>query len=319
MRIAAFLSSYPPLRFVGAELMTATLLEALASRGHTVTAYLDSETEPFVRNGVQVQSRSFFDVRRMRTDVVISHPDLGSVAFVAAGITRSPYVGIVHNVGARNTRSLNQYPPDLIVWNAEATREAHAGSGGLIVRSPLVVSEHARPKGSKPGSLSLVNLTPSKGSQTFYSLAASLPTRSFIGVRGGWGAQEESGGIGALGNVEILDPIAPEDMSRLLWSRTRVLLAPSVEESWGRVAVEALCSGIPVIAHPTNGLIEALGDSAIFVDRADVPAWQEAIERLDDPSEYSKASKRAKARAKSLEELTRRDLDSWISAVESLK
>jgi hypothetical protein len=65
---------------------------------------------------------------------------------------------------------------------------------------------------------------------------------------------------------------------------------PSSYESWGRVAIEAACSGIPTIAHPTDGLLEALGPAGIFVDRRKTRQWQAELERLDDPDQYAKAS-----------------------------
>ena len=40
---------------------------------------------------------------------------------------------------------------------------------------------------------------------------------------------------------------------------------PSQEETWGRVAIEAISSGIPVIANPTEGLREALDYCGIYI------------------------------------------------------
>jgi len=69
---------------------------------------------------------------------------------------------------------------------------------------------------------------------------------------------------------------------------------PSEYESWGRVGVEAMASGIPVIAHPTPGLQESLGDAGVFVDRNDIDGWERAIRRLLTPRAYGTASKKAR-------------------------
>jgi glycosyltransferase involved in cell wall biosynthesis len=65
-----------------------------------------------------------------------------------------------------------------------------------------------------------------------------------------------------------------------VYARTRVLLMPSERETWGRVGVEAMCSGIPVIAHPTEGLRESLGVAGMFVDRDDVAGWVRTVHKL---------------------------------------
>ncbi|MGW8779763.1 hypothetical protein ACWGNM_17115 [Streptomyces sp. NPDC055796] len=47
-----------------------------------------------------------------------------------------------------------------------------------------------------------------------------------------------------------------------------------------RVAVEAFSSGIPVIAHPSLGLIESLGSAGIYAYRDDFQAWGDALSTL---------------------------------------
>src|SRR5678815_5651953 len=105
-------------------------------------------------------------------------------------------------------------------------------------------------------------------------------------------------------------------MREKVYARTRILLMPSAYETWGRVGVEAMCSGIPVIAHPTPGLTEALGDAGFFDDRDDVDAWAKTVRRLDDPAEYRKASRAAFKRAAELDPTS--DLARFADVVEAV-
>ena len=76
---------------------------------------------------------------------------------------------------------------------------------------------------------------------------------------------------------------------------------PSLYESYGRTAVEALVSGIPVIASPTPGLKESLGDAGIFCDAEKPEQWVEAIKSLDDPERYKAQSRKCSDRFKAIE------------------
>lgn len=148
-----------------------------------------------------------------------------------------------------------------------------------------------------PGDLiTLVNLLPQKGGEVLDQLARYLPERRFLGVEGGYNQplQVEI----SRPNVEII-PNTPHMRDRV-YARTRILLMPSLHESWGMVGVEAMCSGIPVIAHPTPGLLESLGDAGIFAHRDDLDAWIDCIEALDKPNVYRRQSQRALKRAQAL-------------------
>jgi glycosyltransferase involved in cell wall biosynthesis len=77
-----------------------------------------------------------------------------------------------------------------------------------------------------------------------------------------------------------------------------------------------MCSGIPVVAHPTPGLMEALGEAGIFADRDDLDAWEAAVKRLFSPKVYPQASKAAAARAAGLDPAA--ELDLWVTAMEGV-
>jgi glycosyltransferase involved in cell wall biosynthesis len=80
---------------------------------------------------------------------------------------------------------------------------------------------------------------------------------------------------------------------------------PSTYESWGRTAVEAMASGIPVIAAPTPGLVEALtsptlGECGLFADADDDDGWIAALKLLDSPKEWDRYSALARQRSAEL-------------------
>lgn len=315
MRVSAFLVSYPPHRLVGAELMSAQFLEALAHAGHEVTVYADLVTEAYERNGVRIKPRSTFIRAKRTADLVYSHPDVGSIGYVVSQLHRIPYVAVVHNTGDLNRWHLAHHKPTLTIWNSESTREQLGGKGGLVVRSPLKVKEHAAK--AKGKAFTIINLSKAKGIDTFNALAKAHPEYPALAVQGGYGIQDTATPL-SLG-ATVLDLVPHAQMPTAVWSKTKVLLMPSKEESWGRAATEALCSGIPVIAHPTPGLQDALGEAGIFIDRDDHEAWSLELKRLmEDQAAYEAASKAALKRARFLEKQTTQDLEAFLTACKSL-
>ena len=115
-------------------------------------------------------------------------------------------------------------------------------------------------------------------------------------------------------NVEVIGKTS--NMRDDVYARTRVLLMPSTRESWGMTGVEAMASGIPVIASPLPGLRESLGFAGIFVDPSDHQGWVDAIVRLDDPDVYGEASAKAVERSVELDPAT--DLNRFVNALEGL-
>lgn len=294
--------------------MSSEFLEALAHAGHEVTVYADLVTETYERHGVRVNPRSTFNKNKRTADLIYSHPDLGSIGYVVSQIHRIPYVAVVHNTGDLNRWHLGHHKPTLTIWNSESTRSELGGEGGLVVRSPIRVKDHAVK--TEGNSFTIINCTKDKGIDTFNALTKAHPDIPALAVRGGYGLQETPSPIPM---VSVTGPIPHAEMGKAVWSKTKVLLMPSKFESWGRAGVEALCSGIPVIAHPTPGLRESLGDAGIFIDRDDHESWSLELKKLmTDPDAYAVASKRAKGRARSLEKQTAQDLTEFLTACESL-
>ncbi len=69
--------------------------------------------------------------------------------------------------------------------------------------------------------------------------------------------------------------------------KTKLILMPSKQESWGRVATEAHCSGIPVIASDVEGLPESVGEGGITISLdAGIEKWQESLDYILNDDVY---------------------------------
>mgnify|MGYP000893367675 CR=1 len=304
MRVAACIPLYPPTSRVGAWLSTHQCLVHLRRLGHDVeVARLLAARKPdYEIDDIPVHSGPGWRQRLIdAADIAISHlGDTGRTHSDAldAGV---PSVRMAHG-GVVRPGQLERAA--LVVWNSETYRD---GRPGIVVHPPVWPERYATTPGDH---VTLVNLSEDKGVKTFWRCAEQLPALRFLGVRGGIGRQV----VPRARNVEVHPGTG--DM-REVYGRTRVLLAPSLHETWGRVGVEAMASGIPVIAHPTPGLRESLGEAGVFVDRDDVDGWVAEIERLQDPAEWAAASVRALARSAELHPAAH--LDRFARAIESLK
>lgn len=330
MRVLAMLHAYPPAHNAGAEWAAHSLLRALAARGHAVDVLLskpDAADGPYDLDGVAVHPyRGKGDPGpwmrgEQRAYVIVTHLENTARASILGEMHRIPVVHLLHNTFPKSKEWLVKGTPSLAVYNTEWMRAdaeewwaRNRGDRpmpyGIVVRPPVALEDYQATPGDR---ITLINLTAEKGAQVFYALAERMPRRRFLGVIGGYGHQIVRDD---LPNVEITPHTPGDRMAKDVYARTRVLLVPSVYESYGRVAVEAMCSGIPVVAHPTPGLREALGDAGIFCDRDDIDAWEAAVRRLHSPKIYPQASKAAAARAAELDPAA--DLARWCTVVEEV-
>ncbi|MBY8343410.1 MULTISPECIES: glycosyltransferase family 4 protein [Streptomyces] len=326
MSIVARVYGYPPDHNAGSEWMLHSMLRPLAERGHRVEVWLSHPgriEKNYEIDGVQVvpyQEGMDFAAHAQKADVLLSHFE--NVPLMA-GLARDrliPLAVICHDNFAVSFH--NAAGADLVVYNSEWIRRdgeifyaryprEFLPRNSIVVRPPVIAEEYH----TQPGDCAtLVNLNPDKGGEVFWQIAAWTPEWNFLGVRGAYGRQVMP--PPRLPNCEVVDGVPGQRMREHVYSRSRVVLMPSLYESWGRVAVEAFASGIPVVAHPTPGLVESLGEAGIFAYRDDLNAWIHALSSLRDPDNWARASRRAKAR--SIELSAAPDLDLWSDAVEAL-
>jgi glycosyltransferase involved in cell wall biosynthesis len=156
------------------------------------------------------------------------------------------------------------------------------------------------------GFVLLVNPSAIKGVGIFEEMAKSRPRVSFAAVATWATTSADCDRLRRLPNVRLLAPA--DDIGDIL-RRTRVLLVPSLwGEAFGRVVVEAMLRGIPVLASDCGGLVEAkLGVDYLLpirpieryldqpderglpipvVPRQDIGPWLEALDRLCSSREH---------------------------------
>lgn len=310
MRVLAITPLYPPYSRVGAWLATHLFLRHLVQREHEVSAFSVGyhRLTSWQLDGVTVHSgkrgRSFASELARQADVLVAHAG-ETVGAEVAEVTGRPLVVMVHGAGYQHIGTA-----DLAVFNSENLRALSGWDGPSIVCHPP--TDPADHKVTVTGDhVTLVNLSEPKGVKVAWRIAEAMPDVPFLGVKGGYGYQ-------IVPRAENFTTMPVQADMRQVWAQTRVLLMPSAHETWGMVGVEAMCSGIPVIAHPTPGLQESLGAAGIFVDRDDTDGWVRELRRLDDPTEYATASTAARERVAELIPEMKAGLDRFAAAVETL-
>lgn len=271
--IGAWVLDYPPNRFIGSELMTHELLKALQSRFDVKVATVH-DSAPFVYDGVPV-THELSDCDLMVTHVGMPHTSWSQKI--------SRQVAVCHNAEAETLLALHTRTYDLVVCNSVHMRDV------LAEREPhrfMVI----HPPAPAPAELStgdrvtIVNLNDNKVGR-FWDIAAELPEQAFLAVLGGYADQNIPTVVPP--NVEIIDHVPRAQMWEQVWSRTRLLLAPSARESWNMTAGEALAHGIRTVSTDLPGVRENLHDTATYLDRDDVSAWVAAVTESPPPNVYA--------------------------------
>lgn len=318
IRVVAIVDRYPPLQNAGAEWMLHHLLRDTRRRGHEAIV-CTATPQPYRLEGVQVVPHRQAAEYAATADVLIGHLMWTREVVEAAAKYQRPLLYLVHNDAQLHHWKLTTDNITLCVWNsrwisgASGARWTHGGTGqGVLVRPPVLIDDYAmvRDPWTAPY-VTLVNPNIEKGSSVFYELARRPPGRRYLAVEGAYGNQVLPGRDTP--NVDWQPQTG--DMVRDVYARTRVLVVPSKFESWGRVAVEAMSSGIPVVAAPTEGLLESCGHAAIYVDWLDIDGWQDALDSLDDPDIYAERSMASYQRASELTVQSFGDIDIWDHAL----
>lgn len=121
---------------------------------------------------------------------------------------------------------------------------------------------------------------PHKGVELVYRIAAAMPERRFVILRGEWQNLEV---IRPAPNIEFMEPV---DDIREFYAKVRLVLMPSLSEDAGTVNQECAMNGIPCLSTYVGGLAETAGGLA-FTPTEPVESWLLGIGKLDNPDWYA--------------------------------
>ena len=295
---------YPPVHNAGAEWMAHAMNRYLIEKcGFKVNVIVP--TFPIREfEGVNIiifDQKAKIEYAIRHSAVILSHLDYSNHAVLTASQARRPCILVMHNhmqevylqkyMNQINSKNLHLVHNSL--WIQELYR--HFEMNSTVVYPPVTWKDYRTKDSDRRRYVTLINLNRNKGGDILIQIAKRMPDVEFMGVEGGYDSQIKDTSIS---NIKYV-PNTPKIQD--IYIQTRILLVPSAEESWGRVAVEAMSSGIPVLANPTPGLREACGYAGIFIERENIAEWVTQIRKLlRDQSYYKKVGAGCFARAQEL-------------------
>ncbi len=262
-------------------------------------------------------------------DVIITEGILGPATVEVADSNNIPTIFFIRsllvlghdkfNIGQKNVKNFMktdfggkvQYPflhkciiqyknaienADLVVANSEFTanklKEMFGASPEIIY--PPIKLDNYRVEYNPEGKITMVNpRTKYKGADIFLDIAEQLTDEEFL-IAGSTNDSSIKQRIKNLDNVEYMG--WQEDMSKVYQQAKLVVVPTRIQEAFGRVAAEAMVSGIPCVVSDRGGLPEVVGKSGrTITDIESTEAWITAIQELlvnDTPSNRLDRKKR---------------------------
>lgn len=316
IRMLWIIHDYVPFVNAGSEICTHTLNKHLLGSGGGAAAdsalfdvWVASPGYPqCIYEGVycfDLQNRALLFEVLNTADILNTHSHYRKQALDLCRITGKPYVEWVHthnhlrSIGAAAWMDPACAGRQWTVFNARSLQDLRPDARQACVFHPIVdyreyaVERHGAMRG---GYVTLSNVNENKGGAILIELARALPEIEFLGICGGYRAQITDHTLPNLHYVPHTSDI------RRYYAQTWVQIIPSREETWGRTAIEAMASGIPVVVSNTPGLRECCGDAALYCDREDLQAWVRTLRALrNDSGLYEERSAAAHARARALD------------------
>lgn len=328
-------------------------LSPMLGDGWKVTFYTHGdERETRSRDGFLVErvpnerpiSHAIEYVNEHRPDVILTHAGWADVAHNVAAECSVPFIHYVPSVFDIQMREDFESNPQIehvmtpSEYIAEKARDV-CDCPISTVYSPIDFDFYDVEQVTRDA-ITMINPISFKGGFIFKDLAMRNPNHEFL-TKMGWlhfrtedyswdleyfdivsraldgdAQMPDEPELDALSNVKFVRTGDIRDIYR----NTRILLVPSQKpEAFGRVVLEAMYNGIPVIASNHSGLPEACGDAGILVDEyGSVDAWQHAIKLLDDSKRYEAEVTAGLRRAEKYWESQRKQIDRFSDILETV-
>jgi len=267
-------------------------------------------------------------ILEFKPDIVITQLMWANVALKLANKHSIPSIVRVCKVPLKlDLAEGSEYAPTAIISTSNFVKEyvSKLWNRESNIIKPLVEIENYTIKKedldpSKNNLIFMFNPLQRKGGLVFKEIAKKLPSERF-GTVLGWSSLKdkddsnnfsseyikrvtESEGSTFDGSLlsyvsfddcENVKVFPSEDDPRALYEQMKVLLIPSQwEEAFGRVAIEAMVNGIPVIASNVAGLKDSVSDGGILVEKDNVNGWVKEILKFNNIEYYKKMSEKAK-------------------------
>ena len=327
MTVAALTHGYPPFWNMGGEVSLHRTISVLDNRKVVFT----KTDEEYSFEGVEVKKIDTPDVLNIKASpmpiakqllevdakVVIGQNELSLPAVHAARAAGAISVVNVHTPPrfGRNIREALVYA-DYAIYNTQTAATQWGEPDALVVHPPI--SEIPSNTSTNGDAYTLLSSLRNKGVQVVLDLAKLYPDKRFIIVRS---PAEPTHGLpdleeraAELPNVELHPRVDPKDVYKY-FEQTRILLVPSMYETYGMSAIEAAGYGIPCVHVDTPHVREGIGEAAVLVSPLSVEETAMGIELIE--SNYKAYSEAARAKAEWLHARQAQELEKFAYFIAS--
>lgn len=173
--------------------------------------------------------------------------------------------------------------PISVVYNSLTQKEQNPTIHPSTIVRPFIDWSAFKPRAREimNGPVVLLNCNENKGGSVLQTLAKEMRDVPFVGVRGAYSKQLDDFKTTNLTYRPLIEDPRP------IYEEAGVVIMPSKSESWGRVALEAMASGVPVIVSTAGGLRESTGGAAAATCRIDdISCWSQTIRRLRSDADF---------------------------------
>jgi len=314
--------TFLPGSFAGSELSAYETMKYMRSRGHECTAFI-KHPKASEYDGFKVYqydtNNEFCKSQLLNADVIFFQMKDDPENFKIIDQRVKPIFIMIHVVNCYHwLLPQNVKFPVTVIYNSNMTQDTLPTIHDNMRMIPYVKLDPFIPLRQHTVNSSvvcLINCNKNKGTSQFYEMVYAMPDVQFLAIKGGYA------------NQDIKDSPPPnltymenQKDIRIVFKKIGILVMPSRNETWGRTAVEAMASGVPVIHSEAGGLVECVGGAGILCQRDDIEAWCQAIRRLiGDPAYRERIRQYGFKRVKDIDLEQRRGRQELAMKVEAIE